>query len=568
MSVTRWLVTGGLLASLVSPALAEDGAGFVPEDEEETRREKRRTKYDIRLTSTTFGYREAGDVGTPVMPGTAQPENASPINRLFTDARAQVTAKHVSGSKWDYRLDTRFRLNNTGPLTSNRLDPEDETLRTQSGLFGDREIDVRELYLRRNGRQTDWLVGRQMVLEIAATKIDGIRFEYEKDKIWRLIGFGGFYPTRGSRSIVDDYPHQAPDPAGADPLAVGPRVLPVAVGGGGAYRYKKSHGAIGAAAILPLAEEQVGGQIEKPRVFVTSNGYWRRSTKLDVYHYLVFDLEGAGVQNRETSDPCKGRCRNVLLGANWHPRWSLRVSASLSQVDTETLNVQAKTRLEEPDTGAGAGARIQSNVEVLRIASQAARLGVSSSFKDMRFEVSVNGRLRRRPAFTVTGTDGTPFVFPESQAAELSLGLVDRHSFKGFRLFGNVSSIFGVGDRNLNRTAAKIARVGGSRVFRGGRGELEVDVSYVASEDDNQGAAATTCLPGTLSPLDCYGTSSVKTAQAGSLVFYQLSSKLIAVASVRVGFVNLTLTDSAGARLDMPRVLTTSGFLRLDYKFR
>jgi len=563
MSVMRAVAAVWLLAVLAPTARAQ--SDFIPE-EEESAREARRTKFDIRFTSTTFAYRETGEVGDPVMAGTTTPENASPINRLFTDVRAQVTAKHVSGGKWDYRFDTRFRLNTDGPLTSSAEDGPDETIPTQSGTFGDSEIDVRELWFKRNGRRTDWTIGRQMVLEIAATKVDGIRFDYRKDKKWSVIGFAGAYPTRGSRSIFDDYPHQRPDPM--NPTVAGKRIVPVAVGGGGAYRYRNSFGGIGAGAIFPLAEEEPGGQIEKPRVFLTANGFWRRSRKLDVFHYLVVDVEGAGVTDRDSSDPCKGRCRNVLLGANWHPRWSLRVTATVSQNDTETINAQAKARLEDPDPQATAGARIQNDAEVLRIATQSARLGVSSSFKDSRFEVSIDGRLRRRPAFTVIATDGTPFEFSQSQAAEVSLGVIDRRSFKKVRLFGTATSVFGVGSRNLNRTSAKIARVGASRVFREGRGELELDLTYTKASDDNQGAGATTCLPGTLSPLDCYGTSDVGNAQVGGLVFYQLNERVFAVASARVGRVSMTVTDSAGGRLAVPPVLTTAGFLRIDYKFR
>jgi hypothetical protein len=572
MSVTRAVAIAAAAAAAVGigATSARAQSNFVPDDEEETAREKRETKYDIRLTSTTFGYRETGAIGPALGVGTEQPDNASPIDRVFTDLRAQVTGTHVSGSKWDYRLDTRFRLNQDTRPTSNVQDDAGNTIPIQSGTFGgNTEIDLRELYFKRRGRKTDWVFGRQMVLDLAATKIDGVRVEYEKDDEWTYIGFGGFYPVRGSRSIKTDYPTEQPDPLAADPTAPGPRVMPVAVGGGGAYRFARAFGAIGAGAIIARTEAEVGGQQEKPRVFVTSNGYWRKSNTLDLYHYLVFDLDAEGLDQASSDDFCKGRCRNVLLGAAWHPRFSFRVNASVNMVNTETLNAHAKTRLEEPDQSPLAGPRIQNNVEVLRIASQSGRLSVSNSFKDMRYEVTATGQLRRRPEFNVTGTDGTIYTFPRSQAADVTLGVTDRRFYFGLRLYATITSIFGVGAENLNRTEAKVFRIGGAKELNDGRTEVEADISYLTSTDDNQGMMATTCgIADAVDPFNCYGTSNVKTLQAGGLVFHQLNPKWFVVGSAYLGRQRLQTADAMGTRVNQPLVTTLTAFLRLDYKFR
>ncbi len=565
MSVSRIVLTAGMILALAPHAWAQR-SNFVPEDEPESEEESEKTKYEGRITSSTLGYRETGEVADPLAPGTAAPESASPINRLFTDMRLQVNALHVSGGKWDVRLDSRARQNNKGPETSLVDDDPEETVPTQSGTFGNTtELEVRELYAKRRGQKTDWFVGRQFVLDIAATKIDGLRFVHRKSADWNYIGFAGLYPVRGSRSVLDDYPRGAPDPNAADPMAPGARIMPVAAGGGAAYRTDSAHGAIGAGVIFPLSEERsqdplVQGQLEKPRVFVTSNGYWRRSPKLDVYHYIVVDVESA----REGVG-----FNNVSIGANWHPSWNFRVSAAVSHVDTETLNVTAQTRLEEPDpTGAAdAPGRIQNNIEVLRIASQSARLGVSSSFKDQRYEIAVDGRLRKRPPFQVTTTDGGEFEFGESQAADITLSVVDRRSYKGARLFASATSIFGVGDRNLNRTEAKIARVGGSKQFKDGLSEVEIDLTYMIAEDDNQGDMAQLCPAGTIDPLACYGTSSTSQIQLGGLVFHQFSPRWFGIASVRVGQQSITTADAMGARVEAPPILTTLGFLRVDYRF-
>ena len=243
MSVRKYLLTAGILLAMASPAVAQRSS-FVPVDEEESDRDKKKTKYEGRITSSTLGYRETGEVAEPLAPGTAGPESASPVNRLFTDLRFQVDGLHVGGGKWDWHFDGRVRQNTKGPTTSNLQDDSEQTVPTQSATFGNTtDLEARELWARRRGAKTDWYVGRQFVLEIAATKIDGIRFVHRKDKDVNYIGFVGFYPVRGSRSVLDDYPRGAPDPDASDPMAEGARIMPVALGGGAAYRNR--HGARG-----------------------------------------------------------------------------------------------------------------------------------------------------------------------------------------------------------------------------------------------------------------------------------------------------------------------------------
>ncbi|RMH40271.1 MAG: hypothetical protein D6689_14330 [Deltaproteobacteria bacterium] len=548
------------VAAALAPARVRAQSNFVPADEE-TEEQAERTRYDARVTSTTFAYRETGAIAPALAAGTEPPESASPINRLFTDLRLQVSADHISGGHWDARVDVRGRFNQLGSATSRTQDADDARIPTQSGMFGNRtELEVRDLFMRRRGRRTTWTFGRQTVVDVAATKIDGVRVVFDKNRSWDYVAFAGLYPARGSRSIRDDYPQQAPDPTAADPMARGARVVPVAVGAAAAYRRRSAHGAVGAGAIVPRAADRVGGQLEPARVFVTANGYWRRSTALDLYHYVVVDLQSA----RDSV-----AFNNVVLGADWHPRFTFRINASIVHVDTETLNAQAKAHLEEPDPNtAAAGARIQNNAEVLRIASEAARVAVSSSFRDMRFELSAIGQLRRRPEFTVIGTDGTPYTFPKSQAADVTLQAVDRRSVWGMRFAGSVTRIVGVGDANFNHSKATIARLTGSRRFEDGRTEVEVSAQVLASSDDTAGAMGATCPAGTLDPLACLGTSSVTSVQLGALAFRQLSSKWYAVATAYVGRYGIASADAMGTRVDQPPITFTSAFLRLDYRFR
>jgi hypothetical protein len=545
-----------LLLALTGGAAAQ---GFVPRDRPEDEEEADETQYAGRITSTTFGFRETGEVGEPLAVGAAPPDNASPVRRYFTDIRAVLQATHLRGSKWDARFDGRARGNGNGPPTSRAQDDPGENLPTQSGTFGGSELDLRELYLQRRGERNDLIFGRQIVLEIAATKVDGVRLVRRSSPRIEYIGFGGFYPTRGSRSILDDYP-RAPVAPG-EPASDSKRVTPVALGGGMAYRYPRIYGAVGAGVILPLARERpevagTEGPLEQNRAFASSNGYWRKSPTLDLYHFVVGEARGNQLA-----------FNNLTAGLNWHPTSDFRVTASGSHIDTETLNVTAQTRLEDPDPLAPP--LIQNNVEVLRIASQQVRLGVSSAFREQRFELSVDTQIRRRPEFTVTRGDGTEFTFTESQAADITFSAVDRRSLLDIRLFGAVTSIFGIGDRNLNNTEAKIIRVGGRKPLNEARTEIEVDVSYLTSDDDGQGSMATCGVGMAGNPFDCYGTASVQTLQLGGVVFHQLNPRWFVVGSARLGVTNMTTGDLTNTMLQaQPPVLSTIGFFRVDYRFR
>ena len=119
----------------------------------------------------------------------------------------------------------------------------------------------------------------------------------------------------------------------------------------------------------------------------------------------------------------------------------------------------------------------------------------------------------------------------------------------------------------LNRTEAKIGRIGGSKRFKDGLSEVEVDVTYMTAADDNQAEMAVLCPAGTIDPLACYGTSSVTQIQVGGLAFHQFNPRWFAVASVRIGQQNITTADAMGERVEAPAILTTLGFLRVDYRF-
>jgi len=548
-------VVFALLAGLARTGAAQqpgaDRFFFVEESDEEERAE---TAYDGSLTSTTFYYREDGSQAAPLMTGATGPLIASPVDRLFTDLRAQLNAKHISGSKVDFHFDGRGRLSETKADTpSNPADGfELPEVSGQSGIYGDNEIELREAYLRRQGSEYDVTFGRQFVLELAATKIDGLTIGRKASKEWRYLGFGGLYPSRLSRDVRDDYPVGDNDPDIA--VVERKRIMPLAGGLGAAYRFERAYGAFGGVAIFPLANDYQTGTLEKPRVFGTANGYWRQSTTVDIYHYVVVDATGAAGAG----------LTNLTLGLNWQPAPPMRTYAQVSRIDTDTLNVTAQTKLQDPDP-AGPANVVQNNIEVARIAQDQARVGISVAIKN-RFEVATNGALRRRPELVVPAGDvadtADDFVFPAAQGADITFMAIDRHSLKDMRLALSATRSFSVGSVNLYRTRSWVGRLEGRKEIAEGKGEVEGSFTYVQSNDDNRGGM---CTPG--DPITCYGAAEVQSFTLGGVADYRFKPDWLVIGSAAVGRQLMSAADAGGTLQAQPALLTLNLLLRLAYRF-
>ena len=560
MPVALRIASGALalLAALAGPAAAQDpGSDRFFFDATETADEKEKTAYDGSLTSTSFYYGEFGSAGDPINqvdPNAPGLDNASPIDRVFTDLRAQLDAKHISGSKVDFRADLRGRLTTTYfEAQTTNIDAEGNPVKSeipyQTGQFHGNEGEVRELYLIRRGSELDVGFGRQYSLELAATKFDGLKVERRNSKQWKTIVFGGAYPWRGSRDVRDDYPvdpDNDPDTDGNQPK----RIIPLAGGLGTAYRYERAYGAFGVVGIFPLANDDTTDTLEKPRVFATANGYWRQSATVDIYHYTVVDATGAAGAG----------LTNLTLGANWQPTTALRVYAQASHIDTETLNVQAQLKLDNPD-GVGA-AVIQNNIEVSRIAQDSARVGLSGSIKQ-RFEISTSGTVRRRPELAVTTSDGAnQVIFPEAQAADITLAVVDRQSYKDMRIGLAGTRTFGVGNATLYRSKSTVVRADATKTLQDGRAEVVGDLTVIASSDDNIG---TICDMTNLET--CFGASKMLSVGTGLLGFYRFKPDWFIIGSGSIARQVLTTTVSTGMTIAQQPIYTAALLLRLAYRF-
>ena len=139
-------------------------------DKTDTTKTEKGTLVQGSITSTSFGYHEAG--GTLAVPtgSTAVVPSASQFNRLFTDLRLQTDLRHLSAGRWDARVDVRGRVvTDPGIVTTGFTPASNSTV--QSGFLGKNELEVKELWLLRNGARSDLFFGRQFIPEIGRAHV-------------------------------------------------------------------------------------------------------------------------------------------------------------------------------------------------------------------------------------------------------------------------------------------------------------------------------------------------------------------------------------------------------------
>ena len=508
------------------------------------------------LTSTSFGYHESG--GTHAAPANSTAgavggvPSASGFSRLFTDLRLQTDFRHLATSRWDARVDVRGRVVSTPGGTTDGFTPTTQAT-SQSGFLGKNELEIKELWLVRNGVRSDVFFGRQFVPDLGGVKIDGLRVDYASSAKFTLLGFGGLYPIRGSRSIDTDYTPLQSNPANDGTRSSAGRFT-TAGGFGAAYRTPEAYGSFGGVVLAPLSSES-------PRIFGTSSGYWRYGSKLDFYHFVILDVLGSNAVNAGLT--------NLSAGVNWKPDQRLRGTLSFNRVDTETLNVQAQAFLANPDPNANV---VQNEAYIQRIATNEGRGSLSAGLGELqRFQITAAVAYRYRGAVTLTAPpqlDATgksvmaaTFPLPAAQSVEVYGAITDRRSIKDLRLGVDGSRIFGVGSSTYQRTSSTTLRASAAHDLANGRGEWEAEVAYNSTKDDSAGkSCSTTDL------VTCSGAAQSSIVSLGGNVYYRYTRDWFAMGSVFLNYTSITHSDMATSVAD-PGVIGLTGFLRIAYRF-
>jgi hypothetical protein len=503
-------------------------------DKVDTEKTENGTLVQGSLASTSFLYNESGGSY-----GGTLGNNNAPYSRMFTELRLQTDFRHISGSRWEGRIDGRARFVNS-PGNDATGGPADHI---QSGLTGEDEYEVREAWLVRNGERSDVFIGRQFIPDLGAIKIDGLRVDYASSNRLTYIGFAGLYPLRGSRSVTTDY-IELKDPTGLNPAGK----FVATSGFGGAYRTINAYGSIGGVALAPLTNK------EQARFYVTSNGYYRAGSKLDFYHFALIDLVGAaGFQ-----------LTNLSAGINAKPDQRLRLTLNVNHVDTETLNVQAGAFLNQTDqTGVGPTV-VQNEAYLLRLATNEARGGVSAGLGQFqRFWISTAISYRERPAFSLKSPNGMTLVnLDEASSIDVWASIVDHHSFKDMKLGLDGSQTFGVGQVAYQRTKAFNLRAYGSHDFKQGRGEWQAEVTYTSLSDSVR-STTMMCQAAPGSVPDCFGYSNATLLGFGGQIYYRLNPDWFGIVSAYATQINNKRADQPAD----PAILSLTGFLRIAYRF-
>lgn len=548
-------LTGHDLAGTRKPNIFEKDRFFVDKvDDEKT---EKTTLVQGSITSTSFAYGEAGD-DLYVDAAPADPDNVatassnSPFLRMFTDLRLQTDFRHISGGAWDARVDVRARgvlqPGNATEGVAGDFEPVTPTS-VQSGFQGRNELELKDLWIARSGKRTDLTFGRQFVADLGGVKVDGLRVDHARSSALTYLGFAGLYPVRGSRSINTDYPALKNDPDD-NGMRSDAGLFTAAGGAGAAYRTENAYGAFGGVVLAPFQSD------ETPRVYLTATGYWRASSKLDLYHFAIIDVLGEGVG-----------VTNLSAGLNYKPDQRLRFTLSVNRVDTETLNVQAQAFLQDPERQINV---IQNEALLARIAQNQARASLSAGLgQRQRFELTVAATARYRGEVTLESPVdpqlAMPLVFtlPPGQSAEIFGSIVDRRSVAGMRLGVDASRIFKVGDDTYYRTSVLAARVFAAREAWDGRAEWEAELGYASTTDDKAGVA---CPPAEPDILQCYGAAESSVISLGGQLYYRFNTSWFGMFGVTLSRQS-TQSQSGMDVVDDPPILGASGFARFAYRF-
>jgi hypothetical protein len=276
-------------------------------------------RFNIRLSVTGLYVRED-------QPGDSNQTNriVSPLQLAYGDLRGVIDARRLPGG-FDLHADARVRFTgntastSTTEFTGNGMSFDPATSMTPEqlsqnkqyssrGYLGSREYQITELWARGHWKKLDLGLGRMIIPEADAMRLDGARVLVHAHKHWDVGVYAGAYPDPYSRSINDDY------------VAGSNRGSGVAAGGGlsARYGYDRIYGHFSINALYLGGGDDGGALIYQPsadpaapnilpdtsptastkiRSFVTWQNFWRPIKYLDFYHDLVVDIAGAaGVQ--------------------------------------------------------------------------------------------------------------------------------------------------------------------------------------------------------------------------------------------------------------------------------
>jgi hypothetical protein len=391
---------------------------------------------------------------------------ASPYDLLYGDLRLVLDGRQLGPV--DLHLDARVRLTGTFDTDAATLGQRQFVAR---GAIGGREYELRQAWLRVRSGKVDFAIGRLLVAESDALRLDGARVWWRFAEHWDLSFFGGGFPDPYSRSVLTDY------------LA---HTSPFAGGASLAYRYATAWGSLsGTAASV--------GPGDRPRIYLTSTGWERPTSWLGLFHDLVVDV-GDGRIDLTRLD--------VQLAFH-APHFALRLG--YDRMSALAIDLYLRRLLAtHPDLGYAN--TIANNLIIERTARDQAHGELELSFG--KLTAFADGRFRQRalvgpvdPRFLAPG--GEPLA--PGLAGDVTLGVRDRGSLAGLRLAAAFTYLADF------RTRTYLATLGVGRSFARDRVELDADFVYANGRDTLVGTACDT----TRVLATCFGARAGSEYEAG-----------------------------------------------------
>jgi len=521
MPVTRTLAVAALALAGFGVARADDGVATEVRSETDAAP----GDLDLRLTLSSFLYRQSGDDSQTITDNGATVETASPVRRYFGDLRLEMSG---DGLEFDGRV---------RQTTSERY---------QSGADGGSEYELRTLAYRVGTKTNRLIVGRQFIDAVGSTKIDGAAFVRRITETWSGTIFGGAFPALGSRSLDTDY--AAIDNADG---SKGSPLVPLTGGLGIGYDKPNVHGDLGLAAVYVAQAIPDVPSKDGSRVFTTASGYARPSSLVDIYHFALLDIAGGSGVN----------LTNGSLGVTAHPTGALQVSAAIHHVSTDLFRIAARDVLEDPDPNAPGF--VQNNVDIIRVSSDTVRGGTSLALAARRFELSLSGAYHHRPSVDVALSDGSRVRFSKARSVDSTLTVLDRRSIAGLRASLTTTLTFPLGNQESNRAKGTVVRFAVGRTLLDSKLDLTADALWAKFENKTDPGD---CME-SLDIFACFSTSQTSVLEAGVLGAYQVAREWLLLVDSHLGRRDVDSTTLTGA-VAFPRALSFTLFARAQWRYR
>jgi len=497
---------------------------------------------------------------------------AGPLSLGYGDLRAVIDARKLPGN-FELHIDGRVRLTGgsispdstefTGTGTSTNLTTmavtplNSNTAITARGYLGGREYQINELWARGRWSKIDLGLGRLIVTEADALRIDGIRLWIHAHKRWDVSVYAGAYPDPYSRSIQTDYVAGSTTGHG----------LAVAGGASAKYMYERVYGAFALNAAY-LGGQDDGGpvvlaaagvnpanpQTEKIRSWVTWQNFWRPIKYVDFYHDLVLDVAGAaGVQLTRL---------DFFVAAHINKYFTLRLGYDhMSSLAIEMY----LSRLLANRTDFVPGI-IDNNLTLSRTARDEGRLTGEVSLD--RTTITVEGRFRRR--VLATPSNDPQFLYPNATMTGYGDQVAPTLGWDATLAVRNRSSLWGLRPSfwltylSDYRARSIYAGVGVGREFWRDRISLDIGLSYANTRDEQFGSVG--ACPGSLGGVvtqsvalqSCFGTRKGHNVQPSITLAVNPAKHWFVLLDYRAG---IAISDNA------PYVLTNILLARVEARY-